>query len=178
MFLITDWNKIKAEYIAGNDTLQELAEKYSVSSSTIMKRAAKEKWADARKKNGRKKEEKTAEKIIEKQSNDIADGLTRLNDLAFRMLEKLEAAVDEIDEKEMSIVTQVRKNTIDEDGDEAEITTKTENLYVLKNKVQTSKLRQITSAMKDVKEILSGDSDKSNEVKLIIGKDDFDEWSV
>lgn len=178
MFLITDWNKIKAEYIASDVSMQELANKYNISSSTMRKKAAKEKWSEQRNNVVTKVEQKTAEKIAEKQSNDIADGLTRLNDLAFRMLEKLEAAVDEIDEKEMSIVTQVRKNTIDEDGDEAEITTKTENLYVLKNKVQTSKLRQITSAMKDVKEILSGDSDKSNEVKLIIGKDDFDEWSV
>lgn len=178
MFLITDWNKVKNEYITSSISLRELAKQYDISYSTMSKRANKEKWNEQRNQNGIKMASKTVEKIIEKQSNDIADGLTRLNDLAFRMLEKLEAAVDEIDEKEMSIVTQVRKNTIDEDGDEAEITTKTENLYVLKNKVQTSKLRQITSAMKDVKEILSGDSDKSNEVKLIIGKDDFDEWSV
>lgn len=54
-----DWDKIKAEYLAGNSTYAELAEKYGVSKSTLGKRATSEGW-----KNGRKKvSEKVAKKI-------------------------------------------------------------------------------------------------------------------
>lgn len=41
-----DWNKIKAEYIAGGTSYRKLAVKYSVPFSTLKDRAKREKWTD------------------------------------------------------------------------------------------------------------------------------------
>ena len=54
-----DWDRIKAEYLAGNATYAELAEKYHVSKSTLSKKATKDGWKNARQKVG----EKVAKKV-------------------------------------------------------------------------------------------------------------------
>ena len=48
MITIADWNKIKAEYIAGGISQRKLAAKYHISFNTLKKRANLEKWATAR----------------------------------------------------------------------------------------------------------------------------------
>lgn len=45
---MADWKKIKAEYIAGNISYRKLAEKYSVSFSTLRGFAEREKWTELR----------------------------------------------------------------------------------------------------------------------------------
>lgn len=42
------WSLIKADYIAGNGSLRFLAQQHSLSPSTVMKKAAREKWEAAR----------------------------------------------------------------------------------------------------------------------------------
>lgn len=41
-----DWAKIRRDYISSNATLEELAQKYGVSFSTLRKRSGKERWRD------------------------------------------------------------------------------------------------------------------------------------
>ena len=45
---MSDWKRIKAEYIAGGTSYRKLAQKYSVSFSTLRKVAAKEQWTELR----------------------------------------------------------------------------------------------------------------------------------
>lgn len=54
-----DWDKIKAEYLAGDATYAELAQKYGVSVSTLSKKATKDGWVLGRKKVG----ERVAKKV-------------------------------------------------------------------------------------------------------------------
>ena len=49
-----EWDRIKAEYLVGDITLQELAEKYHISLSTIYKKASSDGWKNGRKEVGRK----------------------------------------------------------------------------------------------------------------------------
>ena len=51
-----DWEKIKAEYIAGGTSYRKLAEKYDVSFSTLRKVAAKEHWSELRNNVGAKRD--------------------------------------------------------------------------------------------------------------------------
>jgi CRISPR/Cas system-associated protein endoribonuclease Cas2 len=44
-----DWEALKTEYVTTDISSRSLADKYGVSRSTLMKRAASEKWSDARK---------------------------------------------------------------------------------------------------------------------------------
>lgn len=51
-----DWERIKAEYIAGGTSYRKLAEKYGVSFSTLRKVAAKEHWSELRNNVGAKRD--------------------------------------------------------------------------------------------------------------------------
>ena len=48
------WDKIKAEYLVGDITLQELAEKHHISLSTLYKKASSDGWKKGRQEVGRK----------------------------------------------------------------------------------------------------------------------------
>lgn len=67
------WRTIKAEYIAGEISLQKLAEKHGVSFSTIQKKSMEEKWGDLRKKSRRKAEEKIIETVSSKEAKRAVD---------------------------------------------------------------------------------------------------------
>ena len=76
-----DWSKVKAEYVEGTrddqgnivwPTLEQLAQRYSLSFSTVQKRAARERWAEERKIFGRKVEEARREKKSEALASEAA----------------------------------------------------------------------------------------------------------
>lgn len=49
-----EWDKIKAEYLTGDATYEDLAKKYGISMSTLSKKASKEGWKKGRQKVGEK----------------------------------------------------------------------------------------------------------------------------
>lgn len=59
--LTVDWNKLKAEYIAGGTSYRKLAEKYGVSRRTVECRGKEENWCELKRQNC----EKTVAKIVE-----------------------------------------------------------------------------------------------------------------
>ena len=88
-----DWNKIKAEYIAGGTSYRRLADKYGVSRTTLERKAKDEKWSELR----RQAEVKAEAKII----NAISDKKADIDDKYFRLVDKLldkaEETIDEVD---------------------------------------------------------------------------------
>ena len=65
-----DWQQIKSEFIAGA-TLKSLAEKYSISFSTLKSRHAREKWSELRKKTEGKLQENITTEIADQQTKPI-----------------------------------------------------------------------------------------------------------
>ena len=63
-----NWKKIKAEYIRGGTSYAKLAEKHSVSLSTLTKHAMKEKWADLRNETRKKTDVKMSEAVAKKEA--------------------------------------------------------------------------------------------------------------
>lgn len=114
-----DWNAIKAEYIAGGTSYRKLAEKYNVPFGTLRKWAAKEKWTELRDKTRAKADTKMANIISAKQANRYK----RLQDVADKLLDKLEGIVENVILEEMIL-----------------------DKYTMK---------QITGALKDIKDIQS-----------------------
>lgn len=88
--MAVDWLRIKTEYINGNVSYRNLAEKHGVSQSAIRKKAAAEKWAAAkteqRNKIGTKTEQKSAEKISDNES-EIASIKSRIRLKIYQELE-------------------------------------------------------------------------------------------
>ena len=115
----TDWNKIKAEYVAGGTSYRKLADKYGVSLRNLQRKAAKESWVDLR----QQTVDKAAAKIIESVSSQQARRYQRLQDVTDKLLDKLEGIVESVVLEEMTI-----------------------DKYTLK---------QITGALKDIKDIQS-----------------------
>ena len=86
-----DWAKIKAEYVQGNVTLEELSKKYGCSFSFIQQKSAKDKWNEETKIYRRKIEEKKLEKkstILAFESASFDANCLRPAQSAIELLEK------------------------------------------------------------------------------------------
>jgi transposase len=84
--LRVDWKKIKAEYIAGGTSYRKLVEKYGVSLTTLQRIAKKEDWQGLR----QQAEIKTNTKIVNSICNQQARTAIKINDVADKLLEKIE----------------------------------------------------------------------------------------
>ena len=80
-----DWNKLKAEYIAGGTSYRKLAEKYGVSFSTLKENARRGKWTELRDKARHKADTTFANLMGEKQAKRSAD----IDDVADKLLDKI-----------------------------------------------------------------------------------------
>lgn len=114
---MADWNKIKTEYLTSDTSYRKLAQKYGVNATTIAKKASKEDWVSQRQQQANRTLSKTLTAVSNRQVNRAA----RLQEVADKLLNKIEAAVDDY---------------------------KMEALLV-----DRQSLRQITGALKDIKDI-------------------------
>ena len=93
---MVDWNKIKAEYIAGGTSYRKLAKKYEKDGVTfpmLQKKARMEKWTEMRKQREDKENTKIVNDIATKQAN---TGL-KINVVANKLIAKLEASIDKLE---------------------------------------------------------------------------------
>lgn len=114
---MADWAKIKTEYLTTNTSYRELSQKYGVHYTNIAKRAKKEDWQQQRQQHINTVQTKMQQAVERKQ----VDRAARLQSVADKLLNKIEAAVDDY------------------------------NMAVLL--VDRQSLRQITGALKDIKDI-------------------------
>ena len=85
-----DWNKIKAEYIAGGTSYRKLAEKYGVSFNTLKTHAVEEQWCKLR----QQKDKKATTKMLETISDKEARKATDIVDVADKLLGKIYEILD------------------------------------------------------------------------------------
>lgn len=98
---IVDWNAIRAEYIAGGTSYRKLAEKYGISRRTIEDKAKQEQWV-------KQKQAvcgKTVAKTIEIISDVEADKAVKINDVADKLLSRL----DELAQQEFVTVSMIKE---------------------------------------------------------------------
>ena len=114
---MADWNKIRTEYLTSDTSYRKRAQKYGVNAITIAKKASKEGWVSQR----QQQANRTLSKTLTAVSNRQVNRATRLQEVADKLLNKIEAAVDDY------------------------------NMEVLL--VDRQSLRQITGALKDIKDI-------------------------
>lgn len=97
-----DWNKIKAEYIAGGTSYRKLAEKHGVSFSTLRNIAIREKWTDLKEQASNKSVTKLVESIGE-QNGTLS---VSINEVAEKLLKKITELIDDKDDQHMPIGSQ------------------------------------------------------------------------
>ena len=88
-----DWNKLKAEYIAGGTSYRKLAQKYGVSFNTLQGIAKREKWCDLK----RQAQDKSDTKMVNTIAKDISKNAVKINDVADKLLDKIVKLLDEFD---------------------------------------------------------------------------------
>ena len=138
---MANWQKIKTEYITTDISYRKLAQKYGIRYATVQDRAKKEDWVVLRSRYRTDMVSKTVSKIGDRQAGKMA----RIDGITDKLLGKLEKAVDELD---MAII--VHKNKVETAAGE-EATEYKE--AVAGGIVDRAGLRQITAALKDLKEI-------------------------
>lgn len=97
-----DWNKLKAEYIAGGTSYRKLAKKYNVSFNTLQGVARREKWCELKK----QAEDKSTTKMVDSISKDIAKKSTKINDVADKLLDKIICLLDESELVDSQVIKQ------------------------------------------------------------------------
>ena len=91
---MADWNKIKAEYIAGGTSYRKLCEKYGLKLSELRNVAERENWVELK--------ARAQHKINTKLVNAVSNNNAKIDDKYFRLVDKLldkaEATINAIDE--------------------------------------------------------------------------------
>ncbi|QLD33180.1 hypothetical protein [Mannheimia varigena] len=67
-----DWVSIKLEFVKSTLSIRDFAEAYGIPHSTLLKRAAAEKWSDERNQIGIRLESKAVEKVTDDKSDELA----------------------------------------------------------------------------------------------------------
>ncbi len=80
-----DWNKLKAEYIAGGTSYRKLAEKYGVKFSNLKNVAIKEGWTDLKE----RAKNKADTKMVDTIANDMSKNAVKINVVADKLLNKM-----------------------------------------------------------------------------------------
>lgn len=97
-----DWEKIKTEYITGEDGVVKLAKKYGVNESTAKQRATREGWVKARQAHRDSVVKKATKKAATKQANVLAKELTLLD----KIERHLDKALSDAEQFNRHIVTE------------------------------------------------------------------------
>lgn len=156
-----NWEKIKIEYITTDISYRKLAEKYGVSPSSVAKRMKNEKWTEKRKQTKRKSVAKAIAKVEERE----ADKMVRLVATSEDALNKVIKALDEVDKT----VLKSKKKTVRKKFDaktgkvKEEQVIENESANVVETVIDSFALKQLTSALKDLKDIFTANKDEGEE---------------
>ena len=94
-----DWNKLKAEYIAGGTSYRKLAEKYGIDRNAVQRVAKREKWCDLKS----QAKAKSETKIVNAIANDISKKSVKIDDVADKLLDKISDLLDNLELDTQSI---------------------------------------------------------------------------
>ena len=155
----TDWNMIRAEYVAGGVSLKDLSDKHKVSYSYMMRKSSKEHWTQQRENAVRKGIEKSQRKTAEIN----ADRATVASRIRLKLLLRLEKEVDALPEL---IGSESRKSKV-----EKTITSKktkdgkgTIPKGIINETTRSYKLKDLTSALKDLTDDMTLNDTSGNEL--------------
>lgn len=114
-----DWNKLKAEYIAGGTSYRKLSEKYNVSFAILRREAEKGKWTQLK----TQVKQKADTKIVNSVANDISKKTVKINDVADKLLDKISNMLDtfEFDTQAIKHLTSSLKDIKDIKGLKSDI---------------------------------------------------------
>lgn len=134
-----DWNKLKAEYIAGGTSYRKLAKKYGVSFSSVRFKAEQENWTDLKAQAQHSANTKIVESIVEDNTKHVAS----IYDVADKLLNKIEdmLSVEGLNSQSLKHLTSAIKDIKDIKGIKSDIDLKEQNARIdkLRKEIDESK---------------------------------------
>lgn len=138
---MADWQKIKTEYITTDTSYRKLAQKHGIHYKAVSDKGKAEDWVQLRS----QYRDKTLSKALGKISTHQANKMARIDQLADKLLAKLDKAISELD-----LAITVHKDKVE--TPEGENTTEYKEARE-GGVVDRAGLRQLTAALKDLKEV-------------------------
>jgi len=93
--LAYDWGKIETDYMVNDLSYRQIAEKYGISESTVARRGSKNNWPEKRQQFASKVHTRALQKIASRRAGKEAAALSRVEELAERLLGKLDEAMQD-----------------------------------------------------------------------------------
>lgn len=151
-----NWTKIRNEYINGHISYRKLAEKHDVSFNTLKEVAIREGWFEKRKEQHNKIATKTEQKTVEKIAERESDLAANINSAANELLEKLKIAIEQTDLYIERTTTKVPKKVRDKTSGEVFTAWQQEENIRLEKKegINLDSTLKIANALKTLQTIL------------------------
>lgn len=147
-----DWNAIRAEYIGGDISQRDLAEKHDIKVDKLLRRANREHWykdrEEARNKSAMKAQQKTADVN--------ADRAVVASRIKLKLLLRLEKEIDALPEL---IGSESRQSLIEKTASKDK-----NGKTSVKEASKAYKLKDLTSALKDLTDDMTLENDSGNEL--------------
>ena len=160
-----DWNELEREFVTGNykSVNQFFKEKgISRNKSSIEKTRS---WEQKKHTKNTKKTHRIVEKVIEKQAEIEAEQKIKINDVAQRLLEKIDIATDELNKYVNKKTRKTKKKFTIKDATgtkvDNEIITEEMKIEEVSSIINKSGLKTLASALKDLSDILKDDDNNS-----------------
>lgn len=171
-----DWNELEREFLTGNykSVNQFFKEKgISRNKSSIEKTRS---WEQKKHTKNTKKTHRIVEKVIEKQAEIEAEQKIKINDVAQRLLEKIDIATDELNKYVNKKTKKTKKKFAIKDATgtkvDNEIITEEMKIEEVSSIINKSGLKTLASALKDLSDILKDDDNNSEnktpEIKISV----------
>ena len=157
-----DWDKIKEEFQNSECTIRELAEKYDIKVGSVRYRAGKEGW----KKNGDIKSLKKTKSSVRQNKNKREIIIA----VADKLLDCVAKAAEELDTYTMK--NKVKTKSVEYDSKSGktgrEIICENEQIESAKGIIDRIELKQLVTALRDIKEIYDNQSMGENRIEQLI----------
>ena len=134
-----NWQKIKAEYVAGNISQRKLAQKHNVPISTLQARAHRGNWNEERK----AALVVVTQNAIKKTAEAVENNAVTAERIRTKLLARIEWEIDALPEL---IGSELRNDVIENEYDG----TKSKRLKKIVEESKSYKLRDLTAAYKDL----------------------------
>lgn len=156
-----DWKQLEKEFLLSEyKTITDffIAKKIPDNARTRINAKG---WTKKKKENCKKRVEKTIEKVIEKEANKEANKIVSTKDTATKLLEKINESMEELNKylAKNTRKTKTIEYNLQVGKPKKEIIDETEELREVISLIDRSGLKQLTSALKDVNDVLNGGND-------------------
>jgi hypothetical protein len=168
-----NWQELEKEYILGDykNVTVFLKEKNIPNNGSTRKQTTG--WGDKKRQKQEKVKTKTIQKVIEKTSTQDSNKILNIKDTAEELLKKINTSIEELDRYIAKTTTKTKKVKYDYKAmkPEEEVTTEENVINEYKAIIDRNGLKQLTSALKDINDIIGINSGDNDNEKVVIVND-------